>query len=166
MKEGKSILKPMIASTAKIFPQAIVTGDVTIGEFVNVWYSATLRGDMAKIMVGENTNIQDNAVVHTNTNLPTLIGKNVTIGHGAIIHACTIEDDVLIGMGAIILDGAIVRQQAMVGAGCVVPPGKEVPRRTLVVGNPMRIVRELSDQELAINRDNVRYYLELSQQSE
>lgn len=154
--------KPRIAQSAVIFPQATVTGDVTIGENVNIWFCATLRGDMAKVEVGANTNIQDNAVIHTNTGLPTLIGSNVTIGHGAIIHAATIEDEVLIGMGAIVLDGAIVRRGAMVGAGALVPPGKEVAERTLVVGNPLRIVRELTEAELEANQANVRYYVALS----
>jgi len=156
--------QPVIAESAVIFPLVTITGDVTIGERVNIWFSATLRGDMAKITVGDQTNIQDNAVIHTNTGLPTIIGRNVTIGHGAIVHAATIEDDALIGMGAIILDGAIVLKGAMVGAGCVIPPGKVVPERTLVVGNPMRIVRELSEKELLANQDNVNYYLKLSQE--
>lgn len=153
--------QPNINPTAVIFEGAIVIGEVTLHENVNVWYNATVRGDMARIEVGKNTNIQDNAVIHTNTDMPTIIGENVTIGHSAIIHAATIKDNALIGMGSIILDGVVVEEGAMVGAGCLVPPGKIVPKRTLVVGNPMRIVRELRDEEVLCNIDNAKHYLKL-----
>ena len=103
---------PTISKTAKIFKNAIIAGDVTIGEFVSVWYNVTIRGDMAPVTILENTNIQDNCVIHTNLNLPTHIGKNVTVGHGAIIHAATVEDNCLIGMGSIILDGAVIGKNA------------------------------------------------------
>ena len=152
---------PKIANTAKIFKNAVIAGDVTIGEYVSVWYNVTIRGDMAPVTILENTNIQDNCVIHTNLDLPTHIGKNVTVGHAAIIHAATVEDNCLIGMGSIILDGAIVGKNSLVGAGCVVPPNKIVPPNTLVVGNPMRIVRELSRNELIEIKKNKDYYLKL-----
>ena len=159
-------LVPKTHPTAKVFETAVVIGDVTIEENVSVWFNATVRGDMAKVIIGKNTNIQDNAVVHTNTGLPTYIGENVTIGHSAIIHAATVKDNVLIGMGAILLDGCVVNESAMVGAGCLVPPGKVVPARTLVVGNPMRIVRELSDDEIKSNIENAGHYLRLMNEYE
>ncbi len=159
-------LVPKTHPTAKVFETAVVIGDVTIEENVSVWFNATVRGDMAKVIIGKNTNIQDNAVVHTNTGLPTYIGENVTIGHSAIIHAATVKDNVLIGMGAILLDGCVVNESAMVGAGCLVPPGKIVPARTLVVGNPMRIVRELSDDEIKSNIENAGHYLRLMNEYE
>ena len=152
---------PTIDPTAKIFENAVLSGDITVSRNVNIWFNASLRGDMAPIFIGENTNIQDNAVVHTNTGLPTYIGKNVTVGHGAIIHACTVEDDCLIGMGSIILDGAIIKKGALVGAGAVIPPNKVIPENTLVVGNPMRIVRELSVKEKEAMKLNKDYYLKL-----
>lgn len=152
---------PIVASTAKIFTNAVISGDVTLKDNVNVWFNVSMRGDMAPIVVGENTNIQDNAVVHTNTGKPTYIGKNVTVGHGAIIHACTIEDDCLIGMGSIILDGAIVRKGALVGAGAVVPPNKEVPEYTLVVGNPLKFIRTLTKEEISANKKNINDYIDL-----
>ncbi len=158
--------KPKIHPSAKILAGAIVIGDVTIRENVNIWYNAVVRGDMARITIDENTNIQDGVVVHTDTGMPTVIGKNITIGHGAIIHACTIEDDALIGMGSIILDGAIVRRGAMVAAGCLVPPNKVVPEYSLVVGNPMRIVRQLTEEEIEANRANVEAYLKLVSEHE
>jgi carbonic anhydrase/acetyltransferase-like protein (isoleucine patch superfamily) len=141
---------------------ADVIGEVVLEEKVNLWFNATVRGDMAKVLIKEGTNIQDNAVVHTNTDAPTTIGKMVTVGHSAIIHAATVGDYALIGMGSIILDKAVVSDYAMVAAGTVVPPGKVVPPRTLVMGNPMRIVRELSDEEVEANIENSRKYIKLA----
>lgn len=154
-------MMPKIDPSAKILRNAVISGDVTISKNVNIWFNASLRGDMSPIFIGENTNIQDNAVVHTNLNMPTHIGKNVTVGHGAIIHACTVEDDCLIGMGSILLDGCHIEQGALVGAGAVIPPGKVIPRNTLVVGNPMRIIRELTEKEQEANKKNKDFYLEL-----
>ncbi len=152
---------PVISDKAKVFHNACISGEVIIKDYVNIWYNVSIRGDMDKIVIGENTNIQDNAVIHTNTNLPTHIGKNVTVGHNAIIHACTVEDDCLIGMGSILLDGCIIKKGALVGAGCVVPPGKIVPEYTLVVGNPMKVIRELNQTEIEAMKINKDYYLKL-----
>lgn len=154
-------MKPTISPTAKIFANATLSGDITIGDYVNIWFNASLRGDMAPITIGHHTNIQDNAVVHTNTDMPTHIGANCTIGHGAIVHACTIGDNCLIGMGSIILDGAVVEDNALVGAGTLVPPGKIVPAKTLVIGNPMKIVRELTETEIEGISTNKDYYISL-----
>lgn len=143
---------------------ADIIGNVRMKKDVNLWFNATIRGDMAGITIGEGTNIQDNVVVHTNTNSPTKIGKLVTIGHSAIIHAATIGDYSLIGMGSIILDKAIVEDYAMVAAGTVVPPGKRVPSRHLVMGNPMRIVRELSEEEINANIENSKKYIKLARE--
>lgn len=156
-----NLYTPVIPQSSKIFDGAIVVGEVYLGEKVSVWYHAVIRGDMAKIVIGNNTNIQDNAVIHTNTDMPTLIGDNVTVGHGAIIHAATIEDNCLIGMGSIILDGAYIEQGAMVGAGCLVPPGKIVPKKHLAIGNPMKIVRELTEDEVASTLKNAEHYIQL-----
>lgn len=157
---------PLVDKTAKIFTNAVLSGDITVSPNVNIWFNASLRGDMAPIFIGENTNIQDNAVVHTNLNQPTYIGKNVTVGHGAIIHAATVEDNCLIGMGSIVLDGAIIKQGALVGAGAVIPPNKVIPENTLVVGNPMKIIRELTDSELEANKKNKDFYLKLMNEYE
>lgn len=156
--------KPVIAESAYVFPGAIVTGDVILKENVSVWYNAVVRGDMANIIIGESTNIQDLAVIHTNTNRPTLIGKNVTIGHGAIIHACTIGNDCLIGMGSIILDNAVIGDGAMIGAGTVVPPNKIIPAGMLAYGNPMAIARTLTKEELLANKNNALLYVEMMNQ--
>ncbi|MFH0992834.1 MAG: gamma carbonic anhydrase family protein [bacterium] len=148
-----------------IAPSAVIAGDVTLAAGVNVWHHVTIRGDMAPVIVGRDTNVQDNAVIHTNIDLPTRIGVGVTIGHSAIIHAATIHDHALIGMGSIILDGAVIGEGAMVGAGTLVPPRKTVPPYTLVVGNPMQVIRELTVTERQNNRDNVERYLALAQES-
>ncbi len=155
---------PKIDKKAVIMPQAIVVGDVTIEADANIWFNATVRGDMAAITIGEGSNIQDNAVVHTDTLLPTHIGKFVTVGHSAIIHAAKIGDHALIGMGAVILNNVTVGEYAMVAAGTVVPPGKTIPPRTLALGNPMRIYRDLTPEELEANRKNTLTYIELSKE--
>jgi len=142
--------------------QGKIIGDVTMGKDCNVWFHATVRGDMAPISVGESTNVQDNAVIHTDTNLPTKIGKFVTIGHSAIVHACTVGDYALIGMGSIILNGAEIGDHAMVAAGSIVPPGKKVPAKTLVMGSPIKIIRTLTDEEIQANIDNAKHYVSLS----
>jgi len=152
---------PVISKKAKVFQNACISGDVTVKDGVNIWYNVSIRGDMAEIVIDENTNIQDNSVIHTNTDLPTYIGKNCTIGHNAIIHACTVKDNCLIGMGSILLDGCVIEEGALVGAGCVVPPGKTVPKNTLVVGNPMKIIRELKESEIDAMKVNKDYYLKL-----
>ncbi|MFA7075309.1 MAG: gamma carbonic anhydrase family protein [Candidatus Izemoplasmatales bacterium] len=143
---------------------ANIVGNVTIEKDVNLWFNATVRGDMAGITIKEGTNIQDNVVVHTNLNQPTVIGKMVTVGHNAIIHAATVEDFALIGMGSIILDKAVIKEYAMVAAGTLVPPGKVVPPRTLVMGNPMRIIRELTESEISANINNSINYINLAKE--
>lgn len=152
---------PKIASTAHLMDGARVIGDVTLGEKVGIWFNATLRADMAPITIGDETNIQDNAVVHTDENEPTTIGKGVTVGHSAIIHASTVEDGALIGMGSIILNGAVVESNALVAAGAVVTPGTRVESGTLVVGNPAKKIKTLSDKDLEGIRRNKDHYVSL-----
>ena len=152
---------PVIASSAYVFKGAVVTGDVVLKDNVSVWFNAVIRGDMANIFIGESSNIQDLAMVHTNTNLPTVIGHNVTIGHGAIIHACTIGNDCLIGMGSIILDNAVIGDGAMIGAGTIVPPNKVIPPGMLAYGNPMQITRTLTKEEIQANKNNAIHYVEM-----
>ena len=152
-------LEPEIDETAYIASTAAIIGAVRLGPNVSIWHQVTLRGDANYITVGANTNIQDNAVVHIDSRLyPTIIGKDVTIGHSAIIHACTLEDCCFVGMGAIVMDGAVVERGAMVGAGALIPPGKVVKSGTLWVGNPGREMRSLSDKErLALKTSADRY---------
>jgi len=153
--------KPTLKKGAHIFEGAQVIGEVRLGEDVGVWFNATLRGDMDKIEVGDRTNIQDNAVLHTDANQPTILGSDVTVGHSAIIHAATIKKGALIGMGSIVLNGAEIGEDALVAAGTLVAPGKIVPRKTLVMGNPMKIVRELKDEEIEQTKKNKDHYVDL-----
>jgi len=153
---------PKVHETAFIHPMAIVIGDVEISEQVSVWPGAVIRGDMEPIRIGARSNVQDNAVIHTDYGYPTVIGKDVTIGHGCIIHGCTIGDGALIGMGAIVLSGAKVGRDSIVGAGAVVIEGQEIPNESLCVGVPAKVVRKLSDEDLKRVRDNLRAYLELA----
>jgi carbonic anhydrase/acetyltransferase-like protein (isoleucine patch superfamily) len=126
---------------------AVVVGDVTLGDSASVWHHAVLRGDINRIVVGHHTNIQDNAVVHLADDSPCLIGNHVTVGHSAVVHACTVEDEVLVGMGAVILDGAVVGAQSLVGARALVTQGMRVPPGSLVMGIPARVVRPLEAEE-------------------
>jgi carbonic anhydrase/acetyltransferase-like protein (isoleucine patch superfamily) len=139
---------PRIAASAFIAPGAVVTGDVEIGEGASIWFGCVVRGDVAPIVIGANSNIQDCSVVHGSTGKPpTWIGANVTIGHMALIHACRLEDGAFVGMKACVSDGAVVEGGAMVAAGALVTPGKRVPRGELWVGNPARFMRALAEKE-------------------
>ena len=126
-----------------IAPSADVIGNVTLADGVNIWFGAVLRGDDNAINIGENTNIQDNAVVHLDTEFPCTIGSHVTVGHKAIVHGCTIGDNTLIGMGAIILDGARIGRNCLIGAGALVGMNKDIPDNSMVLGVPGKVVREL-----------------------
>ena len=128
---------------------AVVLGDVTLGENSSVWYGAVLRGDINRIVIGHHTNIQDNAVLHLADELPCLVGNWVTIGHSAVVHACTVGDECLIGMGAVILDGAQIGAQSIVGAKALVKQGMQVPPGSLLLGAPAKVVRALSPEERA-----------------
>ncbi len=137
--EGKNVF---IAENAKLI------GDVRLGEKVSIWFGAVLRADLAPIIVGDLSNVQDNTVIHVDKDIPAIIGKGVTIGHSAVIHACEIKDFSLIGMGAIILDKAVIGDHTVVAAGTVIPPGKEIPPCVLVMGVPGKVVRELTEEEI------------------
>ncbi len=159
---------PEISDTAYIDEAACVIGDVVIGEDTSVWPMVVVRGDVNSIRVGARTNIQDGSVLHVTHKGPLSaegqalhIGSDVTIGHGAVIHACTIEDECLIGMGSVLLDGAIIEQGAMVGAGSVVSPGKTLQGGYLYLGSPARQVRELNQKEKDFLRYSARHYVKL-----
>ena len=132
-----------------VAPTATIVGDVTIGAGSSVWYNAVLRGDMAAINIGEQTNIQDGCLLHVADGFPLVIGNYVTAGHGAILHGCTVEDDVLIGMGAIVLDGAIIGRGSIIGAGALITEGKVIPPHSLVVGVPGKVIRQLDEDRAA-----------------
>ena len=142
---------PRVPASAFIAPSADIIGDVTLGEESSVWYQAVVRGDINRIVIGPRSNIQDGAVVHLADDYPALIGELVTVGHKAILHACTIHDEVLIGMGAIILDGAEIGARSIIGAGALVTGGTKIPPGSLVVGTPAKVRRTLSlDEQSAV----------------
>ncbi len=158
-------IEPQIHDSCFIAESADVIGNVELNEGCSVWYGVVMRGDSDKITVGKNSNIQDNTVVHLDHNIPTTIGEHVTIGHGAIVHGCTIKNDVLVGMGAIILNGAVIEENVMIGAGALIPPGKVIPSGSLVVGSPGKIVRTLTDTEIENIRKSALHYVALAQKS-
>ncbi len=155
LKKDKSVF---IAEGAKL------VGDIELKENANIWFNAVIRADMAEVVVGKNSNVQDLACIHVDINKPTIIGENVTVGHGAIIHGAIIKDNALIGMGSIILDGAIIEEGALVAAGCVVPPGKTVKANTLVVGNPMKEIKVLDEKAREDIIKNANVYVELAKE--
>jgi carbonic anhydrase/acetyltransferase-like protein (isoleucine patch superfamily) len=134
---------------------AVVTGDVTLGRGVNVWYYAVLRGDWGPIEVGENTNIQDHCLLHEGT----VVGRGCTVGHGAILHGCTVGDNTLVGMGAVVLNGARIGNGCIVGAGALVTGKLDAPDGSMVLGSPARVVRPLTPSEIESNRAEARAYL-------
>ena len=152
--------------TKKIYiaESADVVGDVSLGEGVSIWYQAVLRGDVAPISVGRNTNIQDGAIVHTATDGPAEIGDDVSIGHGAIVHACKIGNRTLIGMGAIILDGAVIGNDCIIGAGALVTKNTVIPDGSMAFGSPARVIRPLNDEEKLDNLKRVERYLRVAQE--
>ena len=140
--------RPQVATDVFLAPTAVLIGDVTIGPGASVWYGAVLRGDFGSIVVGQGANIQDNVVVHTAEEQPTIVGDNATVGHGAVIEACTIEASAVIGINAVVLNGACVGERSLVAAGSVVPERMQVPPRQLVAGAPAVVKKELSGRSL------------------
>ncbi len=154
-------LSPDVPDSAFVAPNAVLVGDVRIGADVSVWYSATLRADAERIVVGDGSNVQDGATLHADPGFPCLVGRGVTIGHNAVVHGCTVGDDVLVGMGAIVLTGAQVGEESLVAAGAVVGQGARIPARSLVAGVPGTVRRTLGDAEVEHIRRNAATYVEL-----
>ena len=156
---GSSI--PRIHRDAWLAPGSVVVGDVEIGADSSLWYGVVARGDVHSIRIGARTNIQDNSVLHvTQGRYACILGDEVTVGHRAVVHGCTIADGALVGIGAVVLDGARVGEGALVGAGALVPPGAQIPERSLVLGIPGRVVRRLTDDESAKQRERTLAYVE------
>ena len=147
-----------------ICPSAQVIGKVELGEDVSIWHGAVLRGDTDSITIGNNSNVQDNCVVHCTKGFPVKIGDNVSVGHGAVVHGCTLEDNVLIGMNATVLNGAHIGKNSIVGAGAVVSEGKEFPENSLILGVPAKLIKELSPEQVQMIQNNADNYVRLSKQ--
>ncbi len=155
---------PEIAPTAFVAPGAVVTGAVQLGELSSIWYGCVLRADIERIRIGRGSNLQDGTIVHLASDRGTVVGDYVTCGHRALLHACTIGDEVLVGMGAIVMDGAEIGARSIIGAGTLVTRGQVVPPGSLVMGSPARVVRQLSGEEQAGIRHWADKYIEVARE--
>lgn len=155
---------PALDPTAFVAPNGVVLGSVTLAAGASVWYGAVLRGDCETIEIGADSNVQDNCSVHADFGFPAIVGARVSVGHNAVLHGCTVEDDVLIGMSATVLNGAVIGAGSLVAAGAVVTQGTVVPPGSLVAGVPAKVRRELSDEERAHIKLNAEWYVALSAQ--
>lgn len=160
---------PVVAETVWIDPSALVTGDVQLSDDVSVWPQVVIRGDVNSIAIGAQTNVQDGAVLHcthdgpfTPGGRPLIIGEQVTIGHQACLHGCTIGNEVLIGIGTIVLDGAVIENQVMIGAGSLVPPGKILKTGHLYIGSPVKMIRPLTESEKKLLKYSASHYIKLA----
>lgn len=153
-------IKPKIHENTFIANSADIIGNVEIFENVSIWFGAVLRGDVEKIVVGKNSNIQDNSTVHTDFGIPCIIGENVTVGHNVVLHSCNISDNVIVGMGSTILNGAKIAKNCLVGANSLVTHKLEYEEGMLILGNPAKIVRILTDEEIEHIVKNANHYVE------
>ena len=141
-----------------VAPNATIIGDVTLGKNSSIWFNAVLRGDIENIYIGEGSNVQDGSVLHTDPGCPLKIGKNVTIGHLVVLHGCTIEDNSLIGIGAVILNNAKIGKNCIIGAKTLITENKEIPDNSLVVGSPGKVIREVTEEETKSILENTKHY--------
>ncbi|MGQ9801712.1 MAG: gamma carbonic anhydrase family protein [Candidatus Saccharicenans sp.] len=165
MEESRKLSESIIHPETFVADKAVVIGRVVLKKGASVWYNAVLRADFADIVIGEYSNIQDNCVLHVDYDTPTVLGDYVTVGHGAILHACKIGDNTLIGMGAVVLDRAIIPGNCLVAAGALVPPGKTFPEGTLILGYPAKVARSLTLEEIQHLREHALSYYELWQKN-
>lgn len=152
--------RPAIAPSAWIAPDATVIGDVRLADNVSIWWNAVLRGDNDPIAIGENTNIQDGSVLHTDEGVPMTLGRDITVGHMVMLHGCTVGDGSLIGIKSVILNRAVIGRNCLIGANTLIPEGKVIPDRSLVMGSPGKVVRELTDEEVARLLGAARHYVD------
>jgi carbonic anhydrase/acetyltransferase-like protein (isoleucine patch superfamily) len=156
--------KPLLAASVFVAESAAVIGDVHVGDDSSIWFGAVLRGDYFPIRIGARTNVQDNAVLHiTSGRAATTVGDDVTVGHGAILHGCTVGSSCLVGMATVILDGAVVGEQSLIAAGSLVAPGTVIPPRSFALGRPAKVLRAVRDDELALIQTSARNYVGYAQ---
>lgn len=156
--------QPQFDDSNFIAASADVIGDVVLEENASIWFGCVLRGDMDTLTVGADSNIQDSAVLHTDAGIKLTIGRNVTVGHKAMIHGCTVGDNALIGINAVILNNAVIGENSLIGANSLVPEGKVIPPRSLVVGSPCKVLRELTDQEVEALKKSAQHYVANAQE--
>ncbi|MFV0557654.1 MAG: gamma carbonic anhydrase family protein [Enterococcus sp.] len=147
-----------------IAKNAVVVGDVKLGEGVSVWYNSVIRGDSNFIQIGDQTNIQDGTIIHVDHDAPTIIEDDVTVGHQCMLHGCTVKKGALVGMSSIVLNHAVIGENSLLGAGSLVTQGTVIPANVLAFGRPAKVIRALTSEEIAQNQANIRYYQELGQQ--
>ena len=155
---------PTVNESCFVAPNATIIGGVTMDENASVWYGAVLRGDGSEIIIGKNSNVQDNATVHCDPDFPVHIGEKVTVGHNAVIHGCTIEGDVMIGMSATVLNGAVIGKGSIIGAGALVREGQIIPQNSLVIGIPAKVVKETTEEQRKAILENANHYVELGRE--
>ncbi|WP_374407528.1 gamma carbonic anhydrase family protein [Hydrogenophaga sp.] len=156
--------RPSIAESAWVADSAQVMGDVTLGEGASVWFGAIARGDSDRIVVGAGSNIQDGSVLHADDGLPMIVGERVTVGHQVMLHGCTIGDESLIGIGAIVLNGVKIGKNCLVGAGSLVTEGKEFPDGSMIIGSPAKVVRQLTPEQMDGLRRSAQHYMDNARQ--
>lgn len=155
---------PIIHPEAIVFPQTSIIGNVKIAKDCNIWFGSVIRGDINSIFIDEGSNIQELTNIHVDYSQGVRIGKNVTVGHRCIIHACEIGDEVLVGMGSIVMDGAVIGKQSIIGANSLVTKNKIFPPRSLIMGNPAKFVRELSEEEVKFISQSAKHYIALAKE--
>jgi carbonic anhydrase/acetyltransferase-like protein (isoleucine patch superfamily) len=155
---------PKVAASAYIDPSAQVIGDITIGERSSIWPNVSARGDVSSITIGDESNVQDNSVLHCDEGFPLIIGDRVTVGHMAMLHGCTIEEDSLIGIGAIVLNGAKIGKGSVIAASALIPEGMQIPPYSMVMGVPGKVRREITEDERERFKLNCKHYVELAEQ--
>ena len=160
--EENKMNNPIIHETAMVLPGAHVYGDVTIGENVVIWFNAVLRADCTTITIGKDSNVQDCCVIHGREKSPVILGERVSIGHGAVLHGCEIDDDVLIGMGSVIMDDVKIGKNCLIAAGTLITSGKVIPENSLVMGSPGKVIRTMTAEDTFAVTDNAAFYLGLS----
>ncbi len=164
MSDRQEPVTPDVHPEAFVAPNATVLGDVRLAREASVWYGCVLRGDLEPIIIGERSNIQDHTVVHTDKGLPTRIGARVGVGHRSLLHGCVIEDECLVGMGAIVLSGTVIETGSVIGAGALVTEGMRVPARSLVLGMPARVIRRVDDELRARIEHTWRDYVQMARE--
>ncbi len=155
---------PSIGKDTYVAPSADIIGKVTIGSESSVWPNVSIRGDIDSITIGDKTSIQENSTLHISEGLPLTLGNQVTVGHGVILHSCTVGDNTIVGMGAIILDGAVIGENSLVGAGSLVTPGKVFPANSLIMGSPAKVIRERTPEEATQNKEHAEGYVNLAKE--
>jgi carbonic anhydrase/acetyltransferase-like protein (isoleucine patch superfamily) len=156
---------PNIHPTAKIFPGARIIGDVRLAENSSIWYNAVLRGDMGSIIIGKNSNVQDNCVIHSSKDHTVELGTHVSVGHAAVLHGCKIDDNVIIGMNATVLNRAHIGKNSIIGAGALVTEDKEFPPNSLIIGLPAKAIKTLDESQIKSIKDNALRYVNLARKS-